>query len=250
MAKPLIQPDPIADAVAQGTHKAVFGLVLAVAAAPVPRELSEFYEEFSARVTQRFSDANVLPDSFMLYEPSALHCTVATLHPFSQPQPLSRERAVAAWGHCIQAATRLASWPRAAEPPVLSIGRPKMHANGVGVLQLEDVLCAVEAMRACLRHVCCSGEPRYAALIQEVEDSGSSTGFLRIPEILHSTVLRWRGAPTVESTVVADLYERAAGPSPDVRFSIPSANLLLEELPYMSRRSNCNSIPLSQQQGV
>jgi len=230
-------PDLICSGLCEGRFSDVFGLVL-VLLSPPPEELISFYSAFTKVLHQIFTEAGISNDQYLLYDGDSLHCTVATFHSFMRPYPSNPERATALWADVAMAAAELPGWPKSnafAGTLKLQLREAKVHDSGVGVLYYDDTSGIVSQMRTCLRTYCNTGNN--ADIMQQY---GTNLAYLQVPNITHSTILRWRSAPDVSIESLQSMFDKAfayASAYHDMSVPLSDVKLVREIEPYMKKRS-------------
>lgn len=227
MAK--IQADPACMRV-----QLVFGLVLA-GLSPPPVPLLRFYSRFHLLLQESLRYAGIPESAVYLYDATSLHTTVATFRSFTRPPPHNPERFVAEWNGILLRASLRAQWP----PPathVITISAAKIQENGVGTLLYFDKLRVIERMRECIR-----AEINDSKTKQSLNFIGCSPADIKIPNCVHSTVLRWKQTPKLSinslQRIFSEAFVLAKAAVDDVKIPLTSVSLLREWEPYMRKRT-------------
>ncbi|PXF49018.1 hypothetical protein BWQ96_01156 [Gracilariopsis chorda] len=224
-----IQPDPSCANIGL-----VFGLVLC-GMSPPPMSMLSFYKKFSALLQEGLRNAGVHESACYLYDADMLHTTLATFRSFIKPPPRSPELYVSEWKGILLRASRRAEWP-APGTYVLSLQEAKVQDNGVGTLLFTDKLRVIERMRECIREE--MSEARSKDSLYYIRCTNAD---IRIPNIIHSTVLRWRKAPNLSVFELQNIFSeafiltKAAGYSTEM--PLTTVSLLREWKPYMRAKT-------------
>lgn len=230
---PQVVADPVCESYlpADGPWKEAFGLVL-TALNPFPSPLLEAFESFRETFESSLRKAGVSEKNSLLYSPTALHCTVASLHPFFAPRPKSEKELISAWSQIISSSL-------AGDKSISSAGREvrvsevKVFDDGVCVILFDDCDHQIERIRASLRKMHGSG-------------IGVSWERFRVPNICHSTILRWRATPkmtTDELQVIVDHAARKSG-IVGMKIDITNVQILNEKTAYMQKYVCCKMLRL------
>jgi hypothetical protein len=179
-------------------------------------------EELQQRYTRlRQQLASTLPSCAYLYPPSTLHCTVATLRPFTGAEldPSTRDAECTRWRAVLDAARAMPEWPEASATITLRLGPPTLE-GAAGIVRYEEVGGGcMAAMRACLNAAIAAAGGRAA------EGGGDRSQCLalpgapphepppHLPNIIHSTVLRWASEPSEEEVAASHAAFKAAAAS-------------------------------------
>lgn len=244
---PQIQADPVLSSLYLPTtpSQPVFGLVLTVLH-PAPSFLESFYSTFRSRLQSLLRASDVPDTSYLLYPPESLHCTIATLRPFRKPTPEHPENTIRFWADMLERAAQMPDWPRASELTFAYLRDPKVFGNGVGVLLHDDWYGAIGAMRNCLREAFAEQKGRNGTADFATDDV--DMGDVKIPDIVHSTVLRWRASPSLCTeqlqSVFDDAYGKAVVANGMERMLISEVCLLREWEPFMQKLTCCKTLPL------
>ena len=192
-----------------------------------------------------FSPA-ALPKSAYLYPPTSLHCTVATLRAFTGG-PLdagdggSRSSAAARWSAVLDAAAAMPQWPKG--PITLRMLAPTFE-GAAGILRYDEVSPggAIEAMRACLRDailaaggVAAEGSADRSAA-KALPGSPPQEPAPHLPNIIHSTVLRWAAEPSdAEVQATRAEFERVGADWEPLDFTVDLSTVraVFEDTPFM-----------------
>lgn len=227
-----------------GVDDETYGLVL-VAGWPAPAAWQQLYgEEIRPRLSACFPNDT---SSVYIYPPEALHVTLATFWSFHRQEELSSTHRKALEHHVHRVVERawqnyLDDYPRE-NNFVLDIQSAQMGAKA-GILLWKESTGRLDAFRAILRQTC---QEECEQLVQRGinSDNDSITEFLQevfsnliLPNIVHSTVVRFAATPRTDGAMVQDLFRRtlldelAANLIPQ---SIPleSITLVCEKKPYM-----------------
>lgn len=219
----------------------VFGLVITVLH-PAPSPLISFYETFCCHLKELLEDAGVLDTHYLLYPPHTLHCTVATVRPFKKVAPQHPERTISFWRSALERIEQMPNWPESVENSTFDLCGPQVFDNGVGVFLFDDKSGAMNSLRRCLEEeMAC-----FQATLPEISDVNMED--VRIPNIIHSTVLRWRSWPAISNEQLQRLfnmaYEGATVTHTTNELRIGSICLLRESLPFMQKLTCCHEAPV------
>lgn len=186
----VVKVDPYARALASGRRDAtVYGFGIAALwrkeSIPEAALLRQRYDAFAERV-------RAIPtarDTVYVYPFEAFHCTVAALVKFTAPALASKSAAVRrqhtdAWHAAISRAFSSPRFPRS--PGKLIMGRPSL-GNAAAVFRYDNPGGEVATIRRLIRDAIESDAELQAAGVEF--DSGT----LGIPEIVHSSFLRFTG---------------------------------------------------------
>ncbi|CAN8063831.1 unnamed protein product [Agarophyton chilense] len=212
----------------------VFGLVLAGMIPPPPALLS-FYSRFCILLQEGLKYAGVPSSSYFIYEPEMLHTTVATFRSFLRPPPPNPELFVSEWKGLLMRASRRSGWP-VAGTYVLTLYEAKVQDNGVGTFLYVDKLRVIERMRECIR-----AEMREKLSQTSLRYIECINGDIKIPNIVHSTMLRWRGSPSISRSQLQNVFSEAFVLTKAVEYPVDiplsSVSLLREWKPYMMKKT-------------
>ena len=232
-----------------------FGLLLLAGwQSPPNQQLGQPYERVLEIVRKCFDpeDYSVadsdLPAAY-LYPPTALHITVASFLPFTHPRAQqhqldgTQDDVIAFWkNEILHQALALSSWPLGSNNTSgnIELELDKVQiGKSAGILIWKEVNGTIIAdIRRCIRQACDAYEKR------RVEDKRTSQplhDFLdafAIPNITHSTFLRF---PRLPSTPMAVVQERMACHQlveEKIRILVP-IRMVRERVPYM-HNMNCD----------
>lgn len=218
--------DATAESLCAGDQEATYGIFAAVAYPP-PENLQRVFSGFATSLSGAFAALGVPATSYLLYAPAALHSSVATAYHFCRGAPVSEAAVEGAWDALLGEATSMAAWPAAGEVAVVGA---RIDDGGAGILVVEDRSGCVEGMRACLRAA--AGEREAHGVVGDVE--------LRVPEIYHMTVLRWRTGEEFEGGMEKALYDDVCrrfaacwAEIEEVVVRVDGLATIRERLPYM-----------------
>lgn len=222
----------------------VFGLVLTVLH-PAPSFLVSFYGTFRSRLQSLLRESGIPDTAYLLYPPESLHCTIATVRPFRKPSPEHPEKSIKFWSDILQRSAQLLDWPRDSDFALVSLREPKVFDDGVGVLLLDDSSGEICAMRQCLRKVFSKLKDVDLEVVDDINMRD-----VKIPEIVHSTILRWRVSPPMSTEQLQVLLDNAYAEAVEKHTTEPLAirdvRLLREWEPFMQNLTCCQTIPLSE----
>ena len=211
------------------------GLVLNCAW-PMPAAVVEQYADFSERLQR------ALPKEAYIYPSGALHVTIATLRPFTAG-PLdddARQAFARTWAVVLDRACDDDSWPISSSTSFrLRMGRPTMEGSAA-IFHLEDTDGAIAAMRGALKRAIelsggkaaeGGGDRGPTRAPEGLADDAPAAG-PHLPNIVHSTVVRWAAEPADRDAVAAAFAEVAATWAP-LEICVPSIQAVFEDVPYM-----------------
>eukprot|EP01063_Lacrimia_lanifica_P021252 TRINITY_DN28530_c0_g1_i1.p1 TRINITY_DN28530_c0_g1~~TRINITY_DN28530_c0_g1_i1.p1 ORF type:complete len:277 (+),score=88.27 TRINITY_DN28530_c0_g1_i1:66-896(+) len=235
------------------------GLIVA-ACWPMPEEVAGWYRGLRKAIVEEVGmeavGAHVYPDS-------ALHITVGTLRSFHQggdlPAAAAREEVERVWSKVLQDARADPRWPRAPFPLRVVAPGAALQPNGIGVIRYDDPDGGVAAIRACLADAigraggkaAIGGGDRAAgrapAGSRPVAGTGAAPPPPHLPDIVHTTFLRWAAEPfegdgaAEEEAALRARFEAAVAaywekmPAPEA--VVADVAGLFEVSPYMHMRS-------------
>tara|TARA_B110001452_G_C15116542_1_gene389214 strand:+ start:56 stop:805 length:750 start_codon:yes stop_codon:yes gene_type:complete len=205
---------------------------------PMPTQVLEAYTAFAGRLKAE------LPAEAYVYPARTLHCTVLTLRAFTAG-PLdaeARQSLVAAWSPVLAAARADPAWPTGEFR--LRMGAPTLE-GAAGIFRYEDCDNAIEKMRVCLHaailaaggHPAVGGGDRSQAKpIPSFSRPGDPAPHL--PDIVHSTALRWAGDPADQDAAHA-AFKRAAAAWEPIDITVnKGCRAVLESTPFMHMPSD------------
>lgn len=180
-----------------------------------------------------------MPASAYVYPQLTVHCTVATLRPFTAG-PLSGGTRVAEadrWSAVLAAARAAPAWPTS--PFDLRMGPPQLE-GAAGIVKYEDSSGGIEAMRRCLREaiIAAGGLPAEGGAdrshAKPLPASPPNEPPAHIPDIVHSTVLRWAAEPTEAELAAAHAaVDRVAASWEPLDVPITRCSAVFEARPFM-----------------
>lgn len=180
------------------------------------------------------------------YPPSSLHCTVATLRAFTGG-PLEtgeggpRLAEAARWAAVLDAAAAMPEWPKGTI--TLRMNAPSFE-GAAGILRYDEVSPggAIDAMRACLRQaiaaaggVAAEGSADRSSA-RALSGASASEPAPHLPNIIHSTVLRWAAEPSEEEVQAARAeFERVGASWEPLEFTVDAGTVrgVFEDRPFM-----------------
>lgn len=215
----------------------VFGLILTTLHPPPP-PLAASYSTFQFLLQAALDQAGVSSTEYTLYPIDALHCTIATFHPFSTPSPPNPGATISAWSSLLDTAIHsplfriaMSSTPS----PRVRVKGTKVFDDGVGVLLYDDSDAIISKLRDALRHLRSSKQFTLEHEINVAE--------MRIPDIHHSTVFRWHRQPAISTAHLQTMFDRAYETAFDDIWSPLSTIKLMRELqPFMTQRTCCKTV--------
>ena len=222
-----------------------FGLTLVTAwpaDGALRKELLESYYRLCALTELCFAEADVarrgdgtVPPVY-LYPFTALHVSVVVLHAFYKQPPgtvLSPERQAIlqnAWSRVLQQAAALPDWPT--QPLELVLDRAQLGPKA-GILVWNETTGGLAQMRTCVQRICAQ-----SGTVDELQRQGVSVDTLIVPNIIHTTFLRYSQTPRTPLATARQRFERTVVPRLSQLFSrqpfrVPDARLICERAPYM-----------------
>ena len=199
---------------------------------PMPADVVEAYEVFAAKLRQ------ALPAGAYVYPASTLHCTVLTIRAFPAG-PLdaeSRKKLAKAWTAVLEAAQKSPGWPTGKFK--LRMGRPTLE-GAAGIFRYEDCDGAVAKMRDCLHEairdfggaaVIGGGDKSLGKPIAGFSLPGDPAP--HIPDIVHSTAVRWATEPANRPAALEAFKEAAATWCP-LEINVKGCKAVFESTPFM-----------------
>lgn len=192
--------DPYTTSLMRGDTGAgrVWGLNLNLATPP-PAHLVAAYERLATALTARLPGAGAY-----VYPSYALHITAASPAPFTNCDvaPTERPALRAAWAEALADARASDAWPAAPFPLVYA--RPTLEASA-GIIWVDDPTGAVGRVRGCVA-AAIAAHPALAGLADRLHARASP----RIPNIIHTTVVRFGEPPDPDSPMADPAAVRAA----------------------------------------
>ncbi|CAE7944604.1 unnamed protein product [Symbiodinium sp. KB8] len=208
----------------------ICGLVV-VCSWPMPQPVLEQYELFREKL------AAAMPKEAYVYPGTTLHCTICTLRAFTSGRMESSEkqRSSESWSKILDAARRDPGWPTG--PVALKMGRPTLEGSA-GIFRYEDTAGTIAAMRKALRAaiIAAGGEPAEGGgdRSKAKPPSGTPEGepAPHIPDIVHSTVLRWTAEPA-DRAAAQEAFAQVAESWEPVEIIATAPRAVFEDIPYM-----------------
>ena len=196
---------------------------------PMPSHVLAAYQAFAARLKAE------LPAEAYIYPASTLHCTILTLRAFTGGplDPAARQQLVAAWTPVLAAARASAEWPTGDFSLVM--GAPTLE-GAAGIFRYEDCDGAIARMRECLHKaiLAAGGVPAVGggdrALARPLP--GAPAPAPHLPDIVHSTAVRWAAEPADRAAALA-AFGRAAATWGPLEITVRGARAVLESTPFM-----------------
>jgi hypothetical protein len=208
-----------------------FGLVLVVGWPPNLGEVKAPHESL-LRCIRKCFDSEDLEGSnapVYLYGPECLHVTIATLHSvlIGTKDPREREKISKYWRKTVVSASRRPEWPKS--PLKLTI-KSSQIGSAAGILLWNELTGGAEAMRKCVADEVTDNR-------SELQAVGICVDTLQIPNILHTTFLRFNRVPATKGETVQARFREYVLPKLEGMFSYPitfrDARLVCEKVPYM-----------------
>eukprot|EP00927_Polykrikos_kofoidii_P066474 TRINITY_DN62077_c0_g1_i1.p1 TRINITY_DN62077_c0_g1~~TRINITY_DN62077_c0_g1_i1.p1 ORF type:complete len:244 (+),score=40.44 TRINITY_DN62077_c0_g1_i1:96-827(+) len=207
------------------------GLVLACSW-PMPAEVVERYQSLREELVR------TMPPEAYLYPGSTLHCTICTFRAFTVGNMSAEMREVecARWQPVLRQARTSERWP--CGPFRLRMTRPTLEGSAA-IFHYEDLDGAVKNMRECLKDAieaaggCAAIGGGDRSLGRPLLGAGPGEPPPHIPDILHSTILRWAAEPSCERSEVAAAFDRVAEQWEPLDVVVTCARAVFEDVPYM-----------------
>lgn len=203
------------DGLVAGNASVYNHLLLFLAAHPAPQPFVAFYEKFVFRLTNKFKSLDLLKHVY-IYTPQQLHITVATLHLSKRPS-VDLYTCASVWTSVLN--TDFGQDGRKdfgsangvddkgkdgdgseSEYPHLQLSGASMD-TGVGVLLWDDPSAVFTRWRDRIRDTI-----RRPEVVSTLAEAGSDATASRLPNIVHSTVLRWRSTPKMHAHELRSLF--------------------------------------------
>lgn len=199
---------------------------------PMPGEVVERYESFRKRLVE------AMPPEAYVYPASTLHCTICTLRSF-QRGPLDaalRERLVGLWKPVLEVAQGSDLWPK--QPFRLHMETPTLQGSA-GIFHFADPEGAIGRIRECIRAALMAAGGRAAeggdwSMAKALPGLPLEEPAAHIPDIVHSTVLRWKDEPPDQEKAreaFVKVAEEAWGMPLELKVS--QLRAVFEDVPYM-----------------
>ncbi|KAL1528537.1 hypothetical protein AB1Y20_009880 [Prymnesium parvum] len=216
----------------EGQHD---GLLL-ICSWPMPQHVQAQYNAFRTRLVA------ALPPQAYVYPAATLHCTIATLRAFTAgrlDEPAG-EQARARWTQVLDAARAMPEWP--ARPFKLRMNPPTLE-GAAAVFRYDDVDGAVERMRTCVRAAIRAhggvaaegGGDRSKA--KAIAGSPAKEPAAHIPDIVHSTAVRWT-AEVKDRAAAQRAFEEVAATWAPIEITASGAWAVQETVPFMHIRTS------------
>lgn len=199
---------------------------------PMPQEVMEQYATFSELLRQQ------LPLEAYVYPASTLHCTICTMRPFTAGpvDATTKETLQRVWEPILDAARGMAEWPSG--PFRLRMNAPTLEGSAA-IFHFEDCDGAVSKMRGALKEAISmaggqSAEGGGDRSLSHAPDGVSGAERQigpHIPDIVHSTVVRWAADPA-NHEIAASTFAKAAETWKPLEITVHCAKAVFEEIPY------------------
>lgn len=245
-----VHPDPVLASRIRSpdTTDPVFGLVVTVLH-PAPPSLLSVYGKFRSHLQSRLAASGIPESAYLLYPDDSIHCTVVTVHPFHKQIHGGPEDITKFWSNILERSTQLPGWPPVNRRTTVHLIEPRVCNDGVGVLLFNDTSGAIANMRKCLKEAFSRLED---AELQAL--GGISVEGVKIPNIVHSTILRWRASPHLSITQLQNLFNDAYAESVQKQepksIDVGNVCLLREWEPYMQKLTCCHELSLVEEADV
>ena len=182
------------------------------------------YEEFLELVQTSCFDPDDIHGrnpSVYFYKPHHLHMTIATLYPLQQQEPHNSEQITKYFLHLTKRASERDTWPK--HPLQLQIISTQLGSKA-GILLWRELTGGLAKMRESLLAV----EKEISEKLWEIHS---------IPEIVHTSYLRFSREPKTIGSTIQEQYLAKVVPAIEKIFSrvviVPSVYLVCETTPYM-----------------
>jgi hypothetical protein len=208
----------------------ICGLVM-VCAWPMPSNVKDHVTELCRKLRDE------LPNEAYIYPTSTLHCTIATLRSFTHgPMNESEIKAcVDLWKPVLDRARKSSCWPT--KSIRLRMNTPTLEGSA-GIFHFEDVDGTIGAIREALRCAIIEagglpvmgggdrtlGKPIIGAPDGEIPP--------HIPDIVHSTLLRWKAEPD-DRMAAAKAFDSVTRSWTPLEISVERVTAVFETVPYM-----------------
>ena len=197
---------------------------------PMPTDVLEQYGLFSERLRRQ------LPAEAYVYPASTLHCTICTMRPFTAGplDPATKEGLQHVWQPILDAAR--ARW--ASTPFRLRMNAPTLEGSAA-IFRFDDCDGAMAEMRSALKEAIASaggnvaeggGDRSLSHAPDGVPSLERSIG-PHLPDIVHSTAVRWVAEPDDREAAAAAFAEAAKSWVP-VDVIVQCAKAVFEDIPY------------------
>eukprot|EP00929_Paragymnodinium_shiwhaense_P082761 TRINITY_DN43775_c0_g1_i1.p1 TRINITY_DN43775_c0_g1~~TRINITY_DN43775_c0_g1_i1.p1 ORF type:complete len:246 (-),score=31.01 TRINITY_DN43775_c0_g1_i1:154-891(-) len=206
------------------------GLVV-VSSWPMPHEVLEQYERWRDRLVE------AMPPEAYVYPGSSLHSTVCTLRSFLAG-PLAdadRQDLRARWSDVLDKAAQNDSWPK--DGFKLRIDKPRFEGSA-GIFDIRDVDGAIARIRSCLQEAilaaggkACSGADKAGG--KPLPGGEGIHPAPHLPDIVHSTVLRWKAEPSSDRDAIKASFALVAESWEPLEVTVSSVRAVFEDAPYM-----------------
>lgn len=208
----------------------ICGLVL-VCAWPMPSNVMDNV----AVLCKKLRDE--LPHEAYVYPTSTLHCTIATLRSFTRGPMNDSEikEYVDLWNPVLDRARKLSSWPT--KSIRLRMNTPTLEGSA-GIFHYEDVDGTIGAIREALRcsiieaggvPVMGGGDRTLGKSIIGAPDDEIPP---HIPNIVHSTLLRWKAEPD-DRKAATEAFDSVTRSWMPLNISVERVTAVFETVPYM-----------------
>lgn len=219
----------------------VFGLVITVLN-PAPPSLISLYEKFGSNLKGLLRDRGVFDTDYLLYSSQNLHCTVATVRPFAKSAPECPNKTISFWIETLKRFEDSPNWQRDIAKAQISLLAPKVFDDGVCVFMYKDESNVLGSMRNCLRK-------HMASLrTEDITIDDVNMQDVKIPNIVHSTFLRWRKPPNLCTGQMQHLLDKAYAEAVAAHvmraINIGCVRLLKESQPFMQMLECCYEAPV------
>ena len=219
-----------------GNSGSKFGLVLVIGWQQFPSIVGEAYVAFKHKVAQCFDPIDIVgdnseanqPPAVFLYPVEDLHITIAAFHYFHPVVDSTHEEIlISQWRSIVDSASKRPTWP-SLEALRFQIAGTQIGAKN-GILLWEETSGGIDAMRQCiLSEVIESKNILTATLGDEFQET------ISIPDIIHSTFLRFHRVPTTPAVEVQQRFECLTNQEEllfPIKFSLTTVMLVCERTP-------------------
>ena len=207
------------------------GLVLTVAW-PMPPAVRDQYAAFAERLRR------AMPAEAYIYPPESLHCTVCTMRAFTAgalDHDAGREIAYV-WQRILDRARAMSDWPSA--PFSLTMCAPTLE-GAAAIFHYVDDDDGVEQMRECVRRAIEEAGGIAAVGASDRSLARAPDALPRteppphIPDIIHSTAMRWAAEPSAPRAEVRAAFDAVAATWEPIALEVRCARAVVESAPYM-----------------
>ena len=220
-----------------------FGLVLVAGWETPPNDLKECYESTLNKISNCFDKNDIQNSSshhtdlylpaVYLYPHQSLHVTIATLYPPTEEDSLSNDEKshiIQFWNSILNQASRNNEWPK--ERLKLRISSAQIGEKA-GIFLWDELTGGIKGMRSAISQELAD----YKNQMTHPFENNLVTN-VRLPNIIHSTFMRFAKTPTSSWMDVQDKFQTHIIPSLKTTFFtkdfiLSDATLVNEKKPFM-----------------